>query len=122
MKITKRRIQAEVTFIGSGKLTGVPHSVIRGGVPEPKLSGETYFTVASEPPDENFSPGLERAFQINVFGTSNDYRKIGEYFLSLAELDTTIDTNFHEHLRLITRDNTTGIHLILRKDDTGDFT
>src|SRR5262245_59853660 len=120
MKITKRRIEAEVSFIGSGKLTGVPHTVIFGGVPKPKIGKDAHFTFA--PDDLTQGSAAKQAFQINLFANSSAYRKLGEYFLSVAELDTSIDTNYHEHLDVTSEDGTTEIHLIVRKSDTGDFT
>ena len=118
MKITRRHIRAEVRFLGTGKLTGIPHKVIQGGVPKPKLPKGTCFAFAA---DDVSGTGAKRAFQINVFGNSDAFQKLGEYLLSIAEIDTSIDANYHEHLDLTSRDGVTEVHFILRKSETGDF-
>jgi hypothetical protein len=64
MKITKRRIEAEVSFIGSGKLTGVPHTAIFGGVPKPKIGKDAHFIFAPDNPTEGSV--AKQAFQMSL--------------------------------------------------------
>ena len=94
-----------------------------GGVPNPKLNGHVSFIIHRELPDEdgiwNPVPGedtVEGGFQVNIYGDSEGYGELGRYFLALAELDTSADEGFHEHLNsLVSSDGRTRLHLILRK-------
>ena len=63
-------------------------------------------------------PAIEESFDLNVSGNSKGFKELGKYLLALAELDTTEDEGFHEHLdRLVSEDVRTHLHVILRKRD-----
>jgi hypothetical protein len=61
---------------------------------------------------------LEAAFQVNVFGSSEHYLRLAEFFREFAERDRPVD---HEHFEgLLSTDGNVRLHVILRKDDIGD--
>ena len=71
------------------------------------------------PKDED--PPLEDAFQVNVFGTKKEYLKLSEFFRELAEKDTSLDGDYHEHYEeIMSIWGGVRLHVILRKDDVGD--
>lgn len=118
-----RRVEIDLSFIGKGAVVERPRGVFRGGVPDAKLGKRFGFNVLPEQEDEdgNFGPatGAESyrgAFQINLWGTSADFRELGRYLLAIAELDTSADPGFHQHHDdLRTVDGRTQIDLIVRK-------
>jgi len=47
--------------------------------------------------------------------------KLAEVIRAFAEIDSSHDGNFHHHFEgIMSVDNRTRLHLILRKDDVGD--
>jgi hypothetical protein len=122
--ITKRTVEVELAFIGNGTVVeDVPNS-FTGGVPDPVLSDKFSFNVLPEFEDDdgNFAPPVSGAvsyagmLQVNLAGTSADFRELGRYFLSIAELDTRADPGFHEHHDdLVSEDGETRVSLIVRK-------
>ncbi len=88
------------------------------------------FSVSPEYLDENGiynprdgQPPLEAAFQVNVFGTREHYRKLAEFFRAFAEQDTTSDGDYHDHFEgILSHNGKVRLHVILRKDDVGDAT
>ena len=58
----------------------------------------------------------EGAIQVNVWGTSADFRELGRYLLAIAELDASADPGFHQHHdELRSADGRTRVDLIVRK-------
>jgi hypothetical protein len=122
MKSTKR-IEIDLSFMGNGTVVERPCGVFRGGVPDPILSKKFGFNVLPETEDEdgNFGPGIGAqshigAFQVNLWGTSADFRELGRYLLAIAELDASADPGFHQHHdELRTDDGRTRLDLIVRK-------
>ena len=94
-------------------------------MPAPKLDDKLGFALFRCERDENniFNPvdgegAVEGAFQLNVFGTSEGYRALAAYLLSLAELDTTADEGFHiHHDGVKSLDDNTRVDVILRKSE-----
>ncbi len=86
------------------------------------------FTIAREHLDENGiwnprdeDPPLEAAFQVNVFGSREDYLQLADFFRQFAEKDTSSDGDYHEHFEgVLSVGGNVRLHLILRKDDVGD--
>jgi len=123
---TKRKVSATVTFAGDGTIKKIGHLAFAGGVPAPKLTkNQLTFSVHREylgrnglwNPRDSEGP-VKAGFQINFLGTSQGYRKLAGYFLSLAELDSRLDEDFHQHLEGIVSENgNTRLHLIFRKND-----
>lgn len=73
-------------------------------------------------PHDKASP-FKGGLQVNVFGTREHYLKLAEFFRKFAEQDTSDDGDFHEHFEgLMSVDDNTRLHVILRKDDVGDST
>ena len=122
--ITKKTVEVELAFLGNGTVVEDPKASFSGGVPDPVLSKKFSFNVLPEFEDDegNFAPPVEGAasyvgaLQINLSGTSADFRELGRYFLSIAELDTRADPGFHEHHDdLVSDDGETRVSLIVRK-------
>lgn len=86
------------------------------------------FLVAREYPEEGglWNPrddegGFEGGLQINLVGTRDHYLRMAELLRQFAELDTSGDSDFHEHVEgMMSADGKTRVHLILRKDEVGD--
>ena len=121
-KRSKKKVAVEIEFIGDGTVQKIGKFGFSGGVPTPRLGRSLRFTVDAEqlghdgiwnPRDG--APTVSGGFQINVFGTSRGYRTLAQYFLALAELDTSQDAGFHEHIETLSLDNRTRLHFILRK-------
>lgn len=61
-----------------------------------------------------YSGGL----QISINGSAEDYRELASYFATLADRDTSADTEYHEHNGpFLSIDGKSRLHLICRKDD-----
>lgn len=122
--ITRKQVQVELAFEGSGAVEEARPGQFRGGVPEPDLAGTVAFHVWREVRDVAgmWNPVLDEGplhggLQVSVTGTSEGYRRLGLYLLSLAELDTSADPGFHQHSELTSADGSTHLHLVLRKRD-----
>jgi len=121
--ITKKRVEVELRFHGTGKIEEPSTGYFVGGLPAPKISGNLGFLVHRQVPDEDgcLNPipeegSYEGSIQVNLFGNTKGFRELGKYFLALAELDTRKDPDFHEHHDdLISIDGRSHIHLIVRK-------
>lgn len=121
--VTRKKITIDLKFYGTGKIENPQAGCFIGGVPNPKISDDLNFSMHRQEIDENgiCSPVLdedsvEGCFQINISATSKGYRELGKYFLSLAEIDSRKDINYHEHIDDINSlDNRTKIDFIFRK-------
>jgi hypothetical protein len=120
--ITKRTVQVEIAFWGTGAIVKRANNVIEGGILEPKLPTSLQFRMWPEELDESGvrNPPLDAttvdgAFQISLSGTAAAYRELGRYFIALAELDTHADPQFHEHHEMTSGDGRTHLHVIVRK-------
>ena len=120
--ITKRSVEVEITFYGSGAVRKRRDGGLVGGVPDPQLGSEMQFEIWREVPGEEglWNPVIgedtvEGGFQISLAGTSAGYRELARYLLAIAELDTTADPDFHEHQEMLSVDGRTRLHLIVRK-------
>jgi hypothetical protein len=120
--ITKRKVEVELAFVGSGRVVEVGPGHFSGAVPEPDFGGEVAVEVWREAVDDsglwNPVPGegpFPGGLQISITGTREGYRRLGIHLLALAELDTTADPGFHQHTEFITADGATHLNLILRK-------
>ena len=122
-----RRVTVDLQFIGDGRVVNLPDGALFGGVSDPVLSREFGFQVHREVPDEEgvLNPvqgdaAYDGALQVNLWGTSDDYRELGRYLLALAALDTSADPNFHQHHDgLRSADGRTQLHLIVRRSQGG---
>ena len=123
--IKTKTVQIELRFYGDGRVIQMKPGRFVGGVPDPKLGKNISFTLHRQIADEDGlmnpidgEPAVEGSFQLNVSGNSKGFKELGKYLLALAELDTTEDEGFHEHLdRLVSEDGRTHLHVILRKRD-----
>jgi hypothetical protein len=118
-----KRIEVELAFLGTHAVVERPKGTFRGGVPDPSLTPSFGFNLHATHEDEEgvLSPqpgagSVAATFQLNMWGTSTDFRELGRYLLAIAELDTTADPGFHQHHdELISDDGNTRIDLIVRK-------
>jgi len=122
LQTTKKIIPVEIRFRGDGTIVEKNPNVFVGGVVEPELGDKLHFNVRREVLDENgiLNPvigedTLKSAFQINLWGTSEGFRELGQYLLAIAELDTGNDDGFHEHHEVVSGDGRTHLHIIVRK-------
>jgi hypothetical protein len=121
--VTRKKITIDLKFNGTGKIGNPQPGCFIGGVPNPKIFDDLHFSMYRQEMDENgiWSPVLdedsvEGCFQINISATSKGYRELGKYFLSLAEIDSRKDKNYHEHVDDISSlDNRTKIDFVFRK-------
>jgi hypothetical protein len=120
---SRKRIEVDLEYVGDGRIVERPRGVFRGGVPDPALGPRFGFNVLQLAADDEGvlvpevgAGSYAGAFQVNVWGTSADYRALGSYFLALAELDASADPGFHQHHdELRTDDGRTQVDLIVRK-------
>jgi hypothetical protein len=121
-KITKKKVEIEISFIGNGSIIEKRKNVFSRGIVEPTIGDNLNFVVREDFPDEEgvLNPNLEDdtyqgAFSINVWGNSEGYRELAKYLLAVAELDTGTDPSFHEHHHVVSSDGRTQFHIIVRK-------
>jgi hypothetical protein len=118
-----KRIEVELAFLGTDAVVERPKGTFRGGVPDPALTPTFGFNLLATREDEEGALGPEPSaesvsatFQLNLWGTSTDFRELGRYLLAIAELDTTADPSFHQHHdELTSADGNTRVDLIVRK-------
>ena len=121
--ITKKTVEIELKFLGTGRVEQLGRGAFVGGLPPPKTAGQVGFSIHRMMLDENgiLNPVMGEDssagnFQVNLYGTKKGYRELGRYFLALAELDTTKDDGFHEHHDdLASVDGSSHVDLIVRK-------
>ena len=121
-KRSKKRVSVELEFFGDGTVAQIGKLAFSGGVPSPHIGRSARFAVFRErlgrdglwnPRDGE--PTVKGGFQISVTATSRGFRELGRYFLSLAEIDSSLDDNYHEHVETLSADGRTRFHFILRK-------
>ena len=121
-KRSKKRVTVELEFLGDGTVAQIGEMAFSGGVSPPQLRRSTRFVVMRErlgrdgisnPRDGE--PTVAGAFQISVTATSRGFRELGRYLLALAEIDSSRDDGYHEHLQAVSADGRTRLHFILRK-------
>ena len=124
-KITKKKVDIEISFIGNGTIVEKRKNVFSGGIVEPNIGDNLKCSIWAEAPDEegvlnpNFEEGTyQGALQINIWGNSEGYRELAKYLLAIAELDTRTDPSFHEHHNIVSSDGRTQLHIIIRKPMT----
>ena len=118
-----KTVRIELRFIGNGKVVRRRTGQFSGGVKSPNVSKHLSYSIHREVLDEdgNMSPiigepPVEGAFQINIEGDSKGYQELGRYFLTLAELDTSVDQGFHDHHEnVLSQDGRSRLHIIVRK-------
>ena len=123
MKTSKRNISINIDFIGDGRIVERSKGAFSGGVPDPIVTSHFGLNVLPEITDDDGVSGpligsgsYAGTLQINIWGTAADYRELGRHLLAIAELDTTVDPDFHQHYDgLRSDDGQTRINLILRK-------
>jgi hypothetical protein len=118
----KKKITLEVELPRGGKVVERRPGHFEGGVESPELNDEVAFVArAEELEDGVFNPveganTVEGAFQVTVNASAAGYREVARFFLALAELDTTADPSFHEHVDgVLSPDGRTRIDFIFRK-------
>jgi hypothetical protein len=121
-KITKKKTEVEISFVGNGSIVEKRKNVFSGGVVGPNIGDNLNFNVREDFPDEEgvLNPNLEEGtyqgtFSINIWGNAEGYRELAKYLLAVAELDTGTDPSFHEHHHVVSSDGRTQIHIIVRK-------
>jgi hypothetical protein len=121
-KRSKKRVTVELEFLGDGSVAQVGDLAFSGGVPPPRLGRSARFAVFGEhlgrdglwnPRDGE--PTVAAGFQISVTATSRGFRELGRYLLAVAEIDSSLDEDYHEHVEALSVDGRTRFHFILRK-------
>lgn len=120
---TTKRIEIELAYSDADRIIQSPPGVFRGGVPDPCMGHSFGFHMLPVVEDREGGIGpdphgstFEGRLQINVWGTSADFRELGRYLLAIAELDTSADPGFHQHHDdLRSDDGRTQLDLIVRK-------
>jgi len=115
----------EVSFEGNGRVIQRRAGYFEGGASSPNISTKHLsFALYKENTDEdgNYTPdplkpfSEEGAYQVEIVGDSKGYKELAEYFLSLAELDTSVDPGYHQHLDDIKSvDGRTRLDFVIRK-------
>src|SRR5688572_19591972 len=113
-KHSKKRVTVELEFVGDGTVARVGEGAFSGGVPEPQLGRSVKFAVMRERLGRNGlwnprdgEPTVKGGFQISVTATSRGFRELGRYFLALAEIDSSLDEDYHEHVEFLSSDERT---------------
>ena len=121
-KRSKKRVAVDLEFNGDGTVAKIGQMAFYGGVPKPRLGRSVRFAVFREhlqrdglwnPRDGE--PSVKGGFQISVTATSRGFRELGRYLLALAEIDSSLDEDYHEHVEALSTDGRTRLHFILRK-------
>jgi hypothetical protein len=119
---SKRIVEIELHFLAGDRVIEQPKGTFRGGVPDPQVTTAFGFNVLRQEVDEDGElnpsagdPVYDGSLQINLWGDSASYRELGRYLLTLAELNTSADPDFHEHHEVTSADGRSHIHLIVRK-------
>jgi len=115
---TKKSIKVELAFDGTGKVVEGPKGTFRGSAVLPRAASKTQINLLRVDDQDLSDASLEGRFQINVWGSSEAFRALGTYLLALAELDTTADPDYHEHVQVGSFDGRTQLEVILRKPRT----
>lgn len=122
MTLSKRTVEIELRFLAGDRVIEEPKGTFRGGVPDPQVTAAFGFNVLRQERDEDGEfnppdgdPAYDGSLQVNVWGDSVSFRELGRYFLTLAELDTSADPDFHEHHEITSADSRSHVHLIVRK-------
>ena len=119
----KRTVEVEITLPPGGRISEKSEKHFSGGVPFPHLRSKD-LTFVAYPTTEaegahNHSDDAEPvdgAFQVAITGTSAGYRELARFLLALAELDTSADPAFHEHVDgIVSEDGRTRFDFIIRK-------
>jgi hypothetical protein len=126
-KITTKKVEIEISYIGNGSIVEKRENVFSGGIVEPDIGENLNFNMWEEFPDEDGVPNpvfengtYQGSIQVNIWGNSEGYRELARYLLAVAELDTGTDPSFHEHHQIVSADGRTQIHLIVRKPASGE--
>jgi len=121
-KRSKKRVTVELEFLGDGTIAQIGEMAFSGGVPAPRLGRSARFAVLRErlgrdglwcPRDCEHT--VAGGFQISVTATSRGFRELGRYLLALAEIDSSRDADYHEHVEALSEDRRTRFHFVLRK-------
>ena len=122
MKRTKKTIQVTIRFHGDGVVRSTQGGKrIEGGTIIPKL-GENVRILICEGDGEGGYRGIDKgSFGIHILGNTRGFRALGEYFLSLAELNTSQDLNYHDHFSEVASFYETKIDIVVRKNPKADF-
>ena len=121
MKKTKRTIKATVRFSGDGVVRELRQGGIAGGTVVPHLGQSVRFLLLKGDGDGGFR-GIEKgAFCICLMGNTRGFRALGEYFLSLAELDASQDPGYHDHCGEVASGSQTKIEFMVRKNPKAAF-
>lgn len=87
------------------------------------------FMLSKEYLDENeiWNPKIgepfvqEGGFQLNIFGSRENYLRLADAIREFAEKNTSGDSDYHEHFEdLFDVKGKVRFHIILRKDDVGN--
>lgn len=89
----------------------------------PDLGKDVAFLLcAAAPPPLDGHQGLtDGDYSIQIFGNSKGFKKLGKYFLALAESDTSNDGGFHHHFCQVRSLTKTKIELTVRKNKSADI-
>ena len=113
---TKKTVKIEVGFVGTGRVIERPKGTFRGSAVLPRAAAKAKFNLLRQDDELTLNgSSLQGAFQINLWGSRDAYRALGTYLLAIAELDTTADPEYHEHVEASSFDGRTRLELILRK-------
>jgi hypothetical protein len=86
----------------------------------PDLGKDVAFLLCAASPDGGHQGLKDGDYSIQLFGNSKGFKKLGRYFLALAELDTSDDPGFHQHFFRVRSLSKTKIGLTVRKNKTAD--
>ena len=87
----------------------------------PDLGKDVAFLLCGAYPGGGHQGLNEGDYSIQLFGNSKGFRKLGKYFLALAELDTSECRGFHHHFFRVRSLSKTKIELTVRKNRTADI-
>lgn len=87
----------------------------------PKLGKDIGFLLCAGVKEGGFQGLNDGSYSIELFGNAKGFKKLGTYFLALAELDTSDDSGFHHHFCRVNSLSETKIELTVRKNRTADI-
>jgi|SRR3954468_18769217 hypothetical protein len=91
------------------------------GVRVPGLGKDVAFLLCAESEDGGHQSLNDGDYSIQLFGNSKGFKKLGTYFLALAQLDVSDDRGFHQHFFEVRSLSKTRIELTVRKNKTADI-
>jgi hypothetical protein len=96
-------------------------SKLKKDVRVPPLGKDIGVLLCGAAPEGGYQGLDDGDYSIQLFGNSKGFKKLGTYFLALAESDTSDDRGYHHHFFQVRSLSKTKFELTVRKNKTADI-